>query len=373
MPGTWRPALLLVVSALVLGSCQYRNKSGEVVVSRTDTVAALAQLVGYTAKNAVTAPFQDNSPPFRTRSPSFSPDGKHILFDHLVSGKKAVLTIWDIDNERLHKLPVAPKGRAWITPSFSPDGSEIIFADCKVKTLECHVAVMNKVGSNFRRLTSSIDSKRPTIGSPSLSLLLDRVIFKRSDGALGQGDIFELDLKSGTETRLTNNEFFAITRIRYLPDGRNFIFSGYGPGQGNEDRHYGGNHICIMGPDYGYELKPAFTRGSNSGFPSISSDGKKILFTSKTNDLDGTIGAFTYDLFLRTNGKNLRLTNLGAVIEGGVLSPNGETVFFFADKARAMNWAPTSKKHVYGFWLMNSDGTNMREIHFPDQPEITAK
>lgn len=79
------------------------------------------------------------------------------------------------------------------------------------------------------------------------------------------------------------------------------------------------------------------------------------------------------DLFIRLEGRNHRITSLGMLIQHAVLSPDGETVFFYADIARAPNWRPTSKKDVYGFWLMNSDGTNMREVRFPDQPEVAVK
>lgn len=162
-PRTWRPALLLVVSALVLGSCQYRNKSGEVVVSRTDTAVAMGWLTGNIVKNTVTAPFKDNSRPFRIRTPFFSPDSKFLVMDYLHADKKAVLAVWDIENERLQKLPEAPKGRAWITPSFSPNGQQVLFADCEVKGPDCHVAVIDRDGSHFQRLTSSSNPNYPSI------------------------------------------------------------------------------------------------------------------------------------------------------------------------------------------------------------------
>jgi len=290
--------------------------------------------------------------------------------EYLHADKKAVLAISDIENEQLHKLPEASKGRAWVEPIFSPKGDRIVFVDRDVESPSSRIATIERDGGNFRHFEETANADYPKISHPSLSPNEDTLLFVRSVDLPGEGEIFERDIASGAEIQLTELRFFIVRRLRYLPDGRNFTFSGKTPLVSGQDPRFRGNHIYLMGPDRGYELKPAFVQGNSSSVPSMSADGKKILFRSRTNNLDGIEHAPpNMDLFVRSDGENHRITKLGLSIQSAVLSPDGETVFFVADKARAMNWAPTNKKHVYGFWLMNSDGTNMREIRFPDQPE----
>jgi len=298
---------------------------------------------------------------FRIRAPSFSPDSKLLVMELLYTDKKAVLAIWHIEDERLNLLPTAPKGRAWITPSFSLDGAHVMFADCNVKNSVCHVAKVELDGSNYQRLTISENADYPAIDKPSYSPDGLKILFARKTNFIGDSDIFELNLATGAETRLTHFDLSMIINLRYLDDGRNFIFQGYGPKDSDikvYDALYQANYIFIMRPDQGYDYRPAFTHGDNSSQPSVSADGDKILFKSFTDD-------YEY-LVVRSGSENNRIIEKKEIIEYAVLSPDGKTVFFSTEVERAPKFRPTSKKPKYTFWLVNTDGSNMREIRFPD-------
>jgi Tol biopolymer transport system component len=299
---------------------------------------------------------------FRIRNPSFSPDSKFLVIDYLRDRKKAVLAIWDLESGRLKMLPTAPKGQAWVTPAFSPDGDHIIFSDCTLKTHVCHIATIDRDGSNYRQLTVSENVDYPGIEQPSYSPDGSKVLFLRKTPGNGPGDIYELDLATGVETRLTHRNISQVISLHYLPDGSNFIFDGYGPTGFDPKKYhtlYRYNYVFIMGPDRGYDFKPAFTHGDSSSIPSMSADGRKILFRSSAEK--------NQSLVVRSGGKNRQITHQIDSIENAILSPDGNTAFFYADVARAPKYQPTSKKPRYAYWLINSDGTNMREIRFPDQ------
>lgn len=100
------------------------------------------------------------------------------------------------------------------------------------------------------------------------------MLFVRLVNISNGGDVFELDLRTGEEAQLADVQFSTLMELRYLPDGRNFIFTGKGPAKGDVEPKFAGNFIHIMGPDYGYGLKPAFIQGKSSAIPSMSADGK---------------------------------------------------------------------------------------------------
>ena len=87
--------------------------------------------------------------------------------------------------------------------------------------------------------------------------------------------------------------------------------------------------------------------------PSVSLDGSRILFVSRTNELDDIKGQYNYDLFLREEGANKRLTKLGAYMRDSVISMDGSRIVFVISMKREQD---------YTIWVMNSDGSDMQEV-----------
>lgn len=175
-------------------------------------------------------------------------------------------------------------------------------------------------------------------------------------------DAYEVDLKTGTERRLTDYKFYMMSRPYYMPDGKYFIFSGDGPEMADMsfndrcEKAYQENRIFIMD---GKEnaLKPAFQNGWYSNEPAVSRDGT-VLFASITNKMDGIGGPYNYDLFIRKEGKITRLTNMKAMIAESAISYDGTKVVFIADMDPERKGGPT-------LWIMNSDGSDLKQIKLP--------
>jgi Tol biopolymer transport system component len=111
-------------------------------------------------------------------------------------------------------------------------------------------------------------------------------------------------------------------------------------------------------PYKSFDFIPAFTQQDMDyiSFCSISRDGRKIAFFVRANKMDGvTTGGYIYDVFLRENGRNTRVTHLGAKyrLYGVALSPDGSRLTLISEDR---------KTYENRLWVGNSDGSDMRDI-----------
>jgi hypothetical protein len=264
-------------------------------------------------------------------------------------------------------------------PCFSRDGKRIAYIGAREQGSACNLFVMNADGSDRRQVT-----RNPATGLedtvyvlvPSLSPDGKRIIFLRSERVRERAfplkgemncdwDVYEVDVDTGVERRLTYYRFYKALSPHYLADGKRFVFTGEGPynPQGPGPRNYkeyedlyGQNFIFIM-DGVTNELKPAFVNGSNSQYVSVAAD-DSILFLSRTTGMDGLPPSRdTQDLFLFQNGSIKRLTRLNACIGWSLLSKDGSTVLFLKRS--------DCKSREFSYWMMKSDGTDVKKIVFP--------
>ncbi|BCS53644.1 hypothetical protein GSbR_07590 [Geobacter sp. SVR] len=172
---------------------------------------------------------------------------------------------------------------------------------------------------------------------------------------LSHWDVYELEIATGRERRLTTYEFYAITRPFYLSDGKRFIFSGYGPQGISEEDLRNLNTIRLM-DGLKNSLAPPFQHTTWASSPTIADDGT-IVFVSRTNEMDGTKGNYTYDLFVHHGGTTRRLTTMRyTIITEPFLSLDGQFVVYLASR---------TKEEGPSIWLARVDGTETKHIGMP--------
>ena len=300
-------------------------------------------------------------------SPTLSPDNKSIVFALNDEPDRFDIAFYEIATKKLTRIN--PTGQNCLAPIFSPDGQMLTFASGVGD--DRNIFVMNTDGSNLRQLTHTVNDKTrqgklPHVvrinGQPSFSPNGNKILFKRSGirrqrsmggEMVSHWDVYEVDVATGRERRLTNFSYYMMTRPFYLPDGQGFIYSGSGPKGDNlpaEMNPKDGNEIMIMDTAKPHPQR-AFEHEGTATQPTISAEGE-IAFVSKINELDGLEGPqFYYDLFLRKEGKTRRLTTERfAKIADPVLSFDGSLVVFLAGKTRDEGPA---------LWLVKSDGTGL--------------
>jgi len=259
--------------------------------------------------------------------------------------------------------------------SFSRDGSRALFTEGS--EYEQNIIIMNADGSERKQLTHSSDKDTVIIRNnfgdkfmkvktnlfPSFSPDGKRVIFVRYTNrfkersgfsGLQNCDIYEVDVETGNERKLTNYNFFGVDNPKYLSDGKRFIFSAIRLNYGNYEAKYKNNKIFIMDKD-NTELKPAMTHSSFSRSPSISFDNKIVYIA---NPEEGP--SYRSEVFMKVGDKIICLTKMKSDVDSPEISSDGNWIVF--KEFRINSQDQYRETH---FWIMKSDGTELKELNPP--------
>jgi Tol biopolymer transport system component len=321
----------------------------------------------------------------------FSNDPDKLLFRYRCKGlnNPNYWAIYEFSSTRAYNFDVlnkSTKNAINDSPAFSRDGKLITF----VAGQDNHrnIFVMNADGSNVRQLTHDYNENPKEVGkdiftirlneSPSFSPDGKRIIFKRSavkrlkakniyDPMLpSRWDIYEIEIETARERRLTNYEFYLISQPFYHPDGKRFIFSANllinassmesGIDRKARDRYwdkYKENTIFIM-DGKSNTLQPVLKNGPHSDEPRMAYDGV-ILFRSKINEHDKLPprGPSYYDLFVYKENEVTRLMNSRFEIFDIDISPCGEKAAFLYDDSEI------------SLIVVNLDGKAKKDIIIP--------
>jgi len=216
------------------------------------------------------------------------------------------LAIMDQDGANVRYLS---DGRALtLTPRFSPTRQEITYMSYEsgqpqVYLLQIETGQRELVG-NFPGMTFA-----PRFSPDGQKVIMSLL---RDDG---NSNIFAMDLRSRTTTRLTNSNSID-TSPSYSPDGSKVTFTSDRGGQ---------PQIYVMGADGSGQTRISFGGGSYST-PVWSPRGDLIAFTKQAG------GEFQIGV-MRTDGSGERILSTSRLQEGPTWAPNGRYIMFFKDSA----------------------------------------
>lgn len=176
-------------------------------------------------------------------SPSFSPDGRRILFVNKVGDGPSALWMMDADGKNARVLYSPPRnivGAAW-----APDGVHIAFtmAMDSIYAYQVFLLDLSRQGSEPKQISRGLYD----IGG-SLAWSRDQSDIVIFAGPAAAREIFRLDVASGTATQLTfggNNASPA-----YSPDGQYIVF--------NSLRNQGQADLYVMRAD-GHSMRQLTT------------------------------------------------------------------------------------------------------------------
>ncbi|RUT84165.1 Tol-Pal system protein TolB [Mesorhizobium sp. M7A.T.Ca.TU.009.01.3.2] len=222
------------------------------------------------------------------------------------NARKKRLAIMDQDGANVRYLS---DGRSIVlTPRFSPNRQEITYMSYesgqpRVYLLQIETGQRELVG-NFPGMTFA-----PRFSPDGQKVIMSLL---RDDG---NSNIFAMDLRSRSTTRLTNSTAID-TSPSYSPDGSKVVFT--------SDRG-GRAQIYVMGADGSGQTRISFGDGVYST-PVWSPRGDLIAFTKQTG------GEFQIGV-MKTDGSGERILSSGFQQEGPTWAPNGRVLMFFRDSA----------------------------------------
>jgi Tol biopolymer transport system component/DNA-binding winged helix-turn-helix (wHTH) protein len=288
--------------------------------------------------------------------PSFSPDGKSVVFTSDRDGNPEIY-IQDLEGTNLRRLTNHPAHDEF--PTFSPDGTQIVFNSNR-EDENFDIYLMNADGTRVRRLTNwrsdeeirpgcwSADGTRlvllsnrdgrpnvyvmdvepyaPTLllstpdrdlRSPTFSPNGTEIAFV-SEIADGTAELRILDLQTRRDELLVKLED-ASAVARYSPDGKSLLV---------QNRINGNTEICLIAGSGG-EMRNLTNDPSRDVHPDWSPDGTKIVFVSNRLGNYDVFSIFT----MNADGSNPhRIYFSNAISDFPSWSPDGSVIVFSNDK-----------------------------------------
>jgi len=219
--------------------------------------------------------------PGRDAHPSWSPDGKHIVFQSPRGDSQPQIYTMDADGANPVKL--TNNGMFSGVAVYSPDGSQILYqvnASPSLDSAHWQIYVMRSDGSGQRNLSHNAWNDQV----PRWSADGARILF--FSDASGRDQVYVMKSDGTDRVRLTNDAWHDHTPV-WSHDNKKIAFV--------SDRG-GGWDIYVMGADGTNPVQLTHTKES-MGLPAWTPDDSQLVFTSKAGS--------TRDLFIvRSDGSS---------------------------------------------------------------------
>jgi len=248
--------------------------------------------------------------------PSFSSDGRSIVFQRCVINGACGIAAVDVNGNGLHQLTTGGLVPGDDYPAFSPDGQKIVFERWSPGPEIFQIWVMGADGSNPHALTSGPAGNYAPVFSPDGK----QIVYGHYTNKSSQ--VWLMNADGSNPHQLTSPVGMFDSYPRFSPDGTHIAFT----------RCHGGQcPVWIMASD-GSGAHQVTDSSATDGRPDFSPDGTRLVF--QRNMPDGTTSLYTQAV---SGGSATRLTTTDdySVSWGRVPTPSIDSAPTIAGAARA--------------------------------------
>ncbi len=316
--------------------------------------------------------------PFFSGNFDWSPDSQKIVYQKSVNADDSDIFVYSLETGKSENITNNPAFDA--DPSFSPDGKQIIFGSQRDGNAEIYL--MNGDGSNVRRLTNHPAWDSHPVFSPD-----GTTIAFPSNRESENSDVYLMNPDgSGTVKRLTDWQTEEYVEPGcWSPDGTQIIFSS--DRDGNDD-------IFVISAEIYHPRLVLADETHNLQFPFVSADGTEIVYQAEMADKSGELRIFKPEsqqsrLVLKTenadttpafspDGTRIAFqTRLESNTEICLINGDGSNLTNLTQNAArdvSPSWSPdggqiafaSNRDGNYGsfqLFLMNADGSDQHRIY----------
>lgn len=313
--------------------------------------------------------------------PSFSPDGKHVVFVSIRDGNGEIYSL-DLDGSNLRRLTFNTKTDNH--PAFSPDGTQILFTSDR-ENENADVYLMNADGTNQTKLTQ-FDKSNETAGPGGWSRDGTKIAFFSDRN--GKDDIYVISAETVRPTKVVSDDH-DVSDFSDSPDGNSLIYSVVLEDKSGElktfdreaglthvvrktelattapdwspdgnwiayaDRIDGNSEVCLIRPD-GSDLLNITGDPAQDTAPAWSPDGKFLAFVTTRSNSGGAPQLYRMNA---DGGEPQPITPRAGWESDPVWSPDGQRIIFVCDRV-------DSPGNVTDICEIGIDGTDERRILF---------
>jgi len=206
---------------------------------------------------------------------SISPDGKSVIFDKTPHDPNLHLML--LGNGQIKTIK-PPLNRRWHMARWSPDGNQVVITSAGYKNEvydlnDMQIALVDISNGSIRTLTSGPGVKiTPFFSSNGADVFYFKGRVRQSGKTPAAWyDLYQINLASGSEQRLTNEEFYQMIEGDSSPNSAQVVFAGVGAKRFPSTK-VGDNFLFI------YHLKEGYLEKKETGVlearqPRYSKDG----------------------------------------------------------------------------------------------------
>lgn len=283
-----------------------------------------------------------------------SPDGKQVVLSSSAGG----LFLFDLTTKTTRQLSTLEFDAS--TPSFSPDGKSVVFASIAKDTSSRIESISIDSGKHVQLTNEKrVSDRLPTFSSDGKRIAFARAVTNREYSMGGRTwdswDVYIMDADGSNLTQLTKEHYYGIDGLTFSPDGKSIYYSA----EGNRAAAELAATVFNVGVDGNAQPRreiPGGTtaQGAWAAQPVFSPDGKSMAVIS-----DRTT-PYKYDVMLvdvaASHATPLGITKIAAYNQQPKFRSDREIMFLAGERSNS------ESRPIFSLWSVRIDGTNATRI-----------